>query len=294
MLTKRWRQMRLLPILLAGFVSITFAQSPAQESPVKMAEDVKGASVSPPPTQAQPASEDPRVERREVIVPFGTRIPLSVVNFVSSRNAKAGDPVYFETMFPITVGSQVVIPVGAYVRGTITEVKRSGRVKGRAEMYLRFDSLTLPNGTTREFKATVSQSDARIPGNLKEGKIEAEGTKGRDAGTIAASGAAGASIGAIAGGASGSPGVGTAIGAGAGAVAGLIVALAQRGNEIDLYRGTEVDMTLDRNLVFDEGELTHFTRDSASDRYYERPGPPARQAGADPRDSGHKRFPYPF
>ncbi|MBZ5552139.1 MAG: hypothetical protein LAO21_05415 [Acidobacteriia bacterium] len=284
--------MRILPVLLAGVVSIALGQSPTQEPPVKKAEDVKEASAGPPSTQAQPASEDPRVERREVIVPSGTRIPLSVVNFVSSRNAKAGDPVYLETMFPITIGNRVIIPVGSYVRGTITEVKRSGRVKGRAEMYLRFDSLTLPNGTTREFTATVSQADARIPGNLKEGKIEAEGTKGRDAGTIAATGAAGTSIGAIAGGASGHPGMGTAIGAGAGAVAGLIVALVQRGNEVDLYRGTEVDMTLDRNLVFDEGELTHFGRDPSSDRYYERPGPPPRQGGADPRD--RRRFPYPF
>jgi hypothetical protein len=294
MLTKRWRQMRWLPVLLAGVVSIAFAQSPTQEPPVKKGEEVKEAGAAPLPTQTQPASEDPRVERREVIVPSGTRIPLSVVNFVSSRNAKAGDPVYLETMFPITVGNRVVIPVGSYVRGTITEVKRSGRVKGRAEMYLRFDSLTLPNGTTREFTATVSQADARIPGTLKEGKIEAEGTKGRDAGTVAATGAAGTSIGAIAGGASGHPGVGTAIGAGAGAVAGLIVALAQRGNEVDLYRGTEVDMTLDRNLIFDEGELGRFARDPASDRYYERPGPPPRQGGADPRDSGRRRFPYPF
>lgn len=293
MWTMRWRQMILVAVLLAGAVSIAFAQSPPQEPPGKKAGDAKEASATPPPPQTQPAPEDPRVERREVIVPSGTRIPLSVVNFVSSRNAKAGDPVYLETMFPITIGNRVVIPVGSYVRGTITEVKRSGRVKGRAEMYLRFDSLTLSNGTTRDFTATVSQADARIPGNLKEGKIEAEGSKGRDVGTIATTGAAGTTIGAIAGSASDHPGMGTAIGAGAGAVAGLIMVLAQHGNEIDLYRGTEVDMTLDRNLVFDEGELMHFARDPSSDRYYERPGPPQR-GGADPRDAGRKRLPYPF
>ncbi len=293
MLTKKWSRMPLFTVLLLGLVSIVWAQSPSQEQPPKKSEDVKEAGVVPGSTPAPAVPEDPRVERREVIVPSGTRVPLSVVNFVSSRNARSGDPVYLETMFPITVGNRVVIPVGSYVRGTITEVKRSGRGKGRAEMYLRFDSLTLPNGTTRDFTATVSQADARIPGNLKEGKIEAAGTKGRDAGTIATTGAAGTSIGAIAGSASGHPGVGTAIGAGAGAVAGLIIALAQRGNEVDLYRGTEVDMTLDRNLVFDEGELTHFARDPSSDRYYERPGPPSRQSGSDDR-YGRRRLPFPF
>ncbi len=272
----------LMVLAALGLTSVLWAQEPPVVPPVKSPESAPVAA----PENA------PRVARQEIIVPSGTKVPLSMVNSVSSRTARAGDPVFLRTMFPVFINGHLVIPVGSYVRGTITDVKRSGRVKGRAEMYIRFDSLTLPNGTTRDFNAVVSNEDAQVPGKTREGKIEAEGTKGRDAATIAETGATGTAIGAIAGSASGHPGVGTAIGAGAGAIAGLIVALAQRGNEITLLRGSEVDMTLDRNLVFDEGELTGLHADA--DRYDQ---PPARDLrnGRSPGyydQYGRRRLPY--
>lgn len=284
MLAKRLFWMACIAVLYLGMVAIAFGQTAPDSSQEIKAEASKAEGAAP---QSQPPvpTDQPRVERREVIVPSGTRVPLRMLNFVSSRNARAGDPIYLETVFPITVGNHVVIPVGSYVRGTVTAVTRSGRGKGRAQMFVRFDSLTLPNGTTRDFNATVTQADARIPGNMKEGKIEAEGTKGRDAATIAGTAVVGTSIGAIAGGASGHAGTGAAIGAGAGGLTGLIIALTQRGREIDLYRGTEVDMTLDRNLVFDESELMRSAR-----------GRSPRDTTTDPRsqDRYDRRFPNPF
>ncbi len=56
----------------------------------------------------------------------------------------------WKTVFPIVLNSHIVIPAGSYVTGTVTGIRKPGRVKGRAEMYVRFDSLTLPNGVTRE------------------------------------------------------------------------------------------------------------------------------------------------
>jgi hypothetical protein len=295
MLAKRLYWMAFIAVLYLGIVTMALGQTTPDSSQEKKAEASSAEGVS-PPLQPPAATDQPRVERREVIVPSGTRVPLRMLNFVSSRNARAGDPIYLETVFPITVGNHVVIPVGSYVRGTITEVSRSGRGKGRAQMFVRFDSITLPNGTTRDFNATLTQADARIPGNMKEGKIEAEGTKGRDAATIAGGAVVGTSIGAIAGGASGHAGTGAAIGAGAGGLTGLIIALTQRGREIDLYRGTEVDMTLDRNLVFDESELTRSARGPASGRYNDQPGPPSRDRTTDPRiqDRYGRRYPIPY
>src|SRR5579862_2023767 len=80
------------------------------------------------------------------VVASGTRIPLGLINTVTTKNAAEGDRVYLETVFPILANGRIVIPPGSYVAGTVTEVKRPGRVKGRGELYLRFDSLTLPNG----------------------------------------------------------------------------------------------------------------------------------------------------
>ena len=134
-------------------------------------------------------------------------------------------------MFPIVLEGKVVIPPGSYVAGTITQVKRPGRVKGRGELYLRFDSLTLPNGVTRDFRARVGALDGRATEDLDkaEGKIRSEGNKGGDAQKVGEAAAAGASVGAIAGSVAGHAGMGVGIGAGAGAAAALAGVLLSRG-----------------------------------------------------------------
>ncbi len=63
-------------------------------------------------------------------VPGGTHIPLVLHNAISTRSARPGDPVYFETLFPIMIDGHVVIPAGSYMSGEVTEAKRAGRVKG--------------------------------------------------------------------------------------------------------------------------------------------------------------------
>ena len=89
----------------------------------------------------------------------GTKVPLALINSLSTKHAAEGDRVYLETVFPIMVQGRIVIPPGSYVAGTVTQVKRPGRVKGRGEMFLRFDSLTLPNGVTRDFRARMGSTD---------------------------------------------------------------------------------------------------------------------------------------
>src|SRR5713226_8344353 len=169
----------------------------------------------------------------------GTRIPLSLINSVSTKNAAPGERVYLETVFPILVDSRIVIPPGSWVMGTITEVKRPGKVKGRGEFHLRFDSLTLPNGATRDFRAHVTGLDGRASEELdhKEGTIRSEGDKIGDVRTVGEATAAGASIGALAGSIKGVPGMGAAIGAGAGAVAALMGVMFTRGPDAVLAKG---------------------------------------------------------
>jgi hypothetical protein len=144
------------------------------------------------------------------------------------------------------------------VAGTVTQIKRPGRVKGRGELFLRFDSLTLPNGVTRDFRARVSSLDGRGNEELDrtEGKIRSEGDKAGDARTIGEAAGAGASIGAIAAGASsGHYGMGAGIGAAAGATAGLMGVLLSRGPDAVLAKGSSLEMVLDRPLQFKASEL---------------------------------------
>ncbi len=187
----------------------------------------------------------------------GTHIPLSLINSVSTKNSAPGDRVYLESVFPILVNGKIVIPPGSYVSGTITEVQRPGKVKGRGEFHLRFDSLTLPNGVTRDFRARIDALDGRASEELdrKEGSVRSEGNKGGDTRTVGETAAAGASVGALAGSLSGAAGMGAGIGAAAGAAAGLVGVLFTRGPDAVLARGTSVEMVLDRSVNFDENDL---------------------------------------
>ena len=97
--------------------------------------------------------------------------------------------------------------------GTVTEVKRPGRVKGRGELYVRFDSLTLPNGVTRDFRARMGSLDGRAPETLdkSEGKIKGEGDKAGDIKTVGEGAGIGATVGGLAGVTASARGVGQAV-----------------------------------------------------------------------------------
>ena len=189
-------------------------------------------------------------------VESGVKLPLSLINSVSTKHSLQGDRVYLETAFPILANGRIVIPVGSYVAGTVTQIKKPGRVKGRGEIYVRFDTLTLPNGVTRDFRSRMGSMDASSSGSLDraEGKVESESDKLGDARTVAETTATGASIGSIAGVASKSVGKGLGIGAGAPA-AGLIAILAMRGPDAVMAKGSTVEMILDRPLSFSETDL---------------------------------------
>jgi type IV secretion system protein VirB10 len=193
----------------------------------------------------------------EYVVDPGTKIPLSLINTISTKHSAEGDRVYLETAFPILVNGRIVIPVGSYVAGTVTQIKKPGRMKGRGELYVRFDSLTLPNGVTRDFRARLGGVDGQTSGELdrSEGKVKSEGNKAGDARSVGEAAGAGASIGVIAGSAAGHTGMGAGIGAAAGAAAGLVGVLATRGPDAVLARGSTVEMVLDRPVTFSDSDL---------------------------------------
>jgi hypothetical protein len=152
-------------------------------------------------TPAKPADAAPTANKTiaKIQVPSGTHIPLVLHNSISTRSARPGDPVYFETLFPIMIDGKVVIPAGSYVSGEVTESKRPGRVKGRGELMIKLTTLILPNAYMVNLNA--------VPGNAgtggnettdSEGRIIGDSEKGHDIGTIAKTTAAGAGIGGVA------------------------------------------------------------------------------------------------
>ena len=81
---------------------------------------------------AQDAVQASEPEHKTFVVENGTRIPLSMVNSVSTKTSGEGDRVYLETSFPIAVKGKIVIPAGSYVLGTVMASKRPVSAAHRA------------------------------------------------------------------------------------------------------------------------------------------------------------------
>ncbi|HLI30980.1 MAG TPA: hypothetical protein VKV79_07785 [Terriglobia bacterium] len=192
-----------------------------------------------------------------ITVPADTTIPLALRSAISSKTAYPGEAVYCRTVFPIAVNNRIVIPVGSYVKGEITQVVKPGRIKGKAKLGIRFDTLTLPNGVTEQLRAVLSSfaGNGTEGFDRKEGKVEGQSTKGRDVGRIARATVVGAELGSIAGISGGHTLRGLGIGSAAGGAAGAVWVMATRGKNIYLPPGTNLELELTAPLQFDENQL---------------------------------------
>jgi hypothetical protein len=228
-----------------------------------------------PSAPAVPADSPVAASNSKIVVPENTTIPMILLNTINTKSAYVGQSIYCESIYPITVGNHIIIPKGSSIRGTVTEVIRPGRVKGRAQIGLRFDELILPNGTTRHLRATLSGfgSEGNDKYKPKEGQIEGGGSKGKDAETVARTTIPGAEIGTIVGAAKGAPLEGLGIGSAAGAAAGVAWILAARGKDIVLSHGTSLELQLSQPVAFDREEV-----DPAS-RYDAGPAMPRQEYG---------------
>lgn len=225
--------------------------------PPPLSPEAKAAATAPTP--------GPKVE-----VPTGTHLSMVLHNAISTRSARPGDPVYLETVFPVMINGKVVIPAGSYVSGEVTDSKRAGRVKGRAELMIKLNTLILPNAYMVSFNGSPSNTGTGGGETVdNEGKIKGDSDKAGDAGTIIEGGAIGAGIGGLAA----QSGKGAGIGAGVGAAAGLIAVLLTRGPDAELPRGSTVEAVLDRPMYLDADKDQFSTPGEASTLA----GPPNRE-----------------
>lgn len=234
-------------------------------------------ATAPTPAPAAPASAGASAKPAMIEVPGGTHIPLVLHNAISTRSARPGDPVYFETLFPIMIDGRVVIPAGSYMSGEVTEAKRAGRVKGRAELGIKLTTIILPNSYMVDLNAMPSSAGSGGGETVNdEGKVVGDSDKASDAGTVIKSTAAGAGIGGIAGGARGA-----GIGAGIGAAAGLGAVLLSRGPDAELPRGSTIEAVIDRS-IFLEADKVQFTT----------PGQASTLAGPPNREPTRTKIPF--
>lgn len=232
------------------------AWASAQNTPTPSAQ---GAST-PQPTTADGSASNPspadspsvpdNSAARQLTVPAGTEVLLQLKNAIDTKNAHTGDGVYCQTTFPVVIDNITVIPPGTYVKGEIARVQRPGRIKGRAEVLLRFNTVIFPSGYTVEMPGTLHGD----PGTAKaktdeEGAIKSDGhDKLRKAPEAAGKGAL---YGTVAGTVASGTLNGARIGGGIGAAAGLASVLLTRGPDVRIEPGAAFTMRLERPLVVD-------------------------------------------
>lgn len=187
------------------------------------------------------------------LLPSGTRIPLVVLRTVSTRNAAAGDQVYLQTLVPIAANRRILIPAGSNVTGTITQVERPGKVKGKGQMFVRFDTILFPSGVQLDLAGKIGAVDGanNATVNRDEGKVTSGGAEGRDAMVAAGTTVTGTAMGHWIGG-TGAP---AGIGAAAGGAAGLAAILLTRGPDASLPSGSSVEMVLQHDLKITREDL---------------------------------------
>ena len=168
-----------------------------------------------------------RFTTREVTVPAGTQLPIILDTGVASNTSRVEQPVRAHLSRDVRLDNEVVIPAGSEVSGTVTAVRRPGKVKGRAYIAVRFTTLA-PRGSGERYRVDT-------------GRVARTGraTKKKDAMKIGVPAAGGAAIGALVGGKKGA-----LIGAGAGGGAGTAVVLSTRGEEVGIGRGAALTLRL--------------------------------------------------
>lgn len=188
----------------------------------------------PAPTPKEDASTAPAKspELREVTIPAGTTLSATLATPVASDTSHVEDPVRATLSHAVSAEGIQALPAGTTLIGNVTHAERAGKVKGRAEVAFRFNTIDLPGDGGRQPITTGTISHL------------AATTKKKDATKIGIGAGAGAAVGAIVGGGSGAA-KGAVIGGGAGTAA----VLATRGDEVRLAVGTPVSVKLTAPLT---------------------------------------------
>lgn len=179
------------------------------------------ASGTAPVFAARPADD-----YRDVTIPAGTILHLTLQTPVGSDTSRLEQPVEATLRTPVIVRGVRVLPAGTAVSGHVTAARRPGKVKGRGYVAMRFTDLDTPGEGTTRIRTTAA-------GHL------APATKEKDALKIIAPAAGGAVLGRVIGGKGGAR-----KGAVIGGAAGTGYVLSTRGADARLGKGARIAVRL--------------------------------------------------
>jgi Bacterial conjugation TrbI-like protein len=221
---------------------------------------VKPADNSPStPTQANPAAASTQhapPSPSSIVIPAGSKIPLTLKQAISTKNAREGDPVYAETAFPFVTNERILVPAGTYIQGKISHTEKPGRSKKRAELLIHFTSMIYPSGYTVMLPGSVENTPGADNHGVKdsEGTIQADKDTGKRVEDAAKGGAVGGTVGSVGGLAAGGLN-GARYGGLAGLAGGVAWALLKHGPDVKLEVGTSIEMEIQRDVPVDASRI---------------------------------------
>lgn len=234
-------------ILITGMAWAQAAQTaPPANAPVA-APSAQGMSGAPAAAPQNPNA---------VVIPGGSKIPLTLKQAISTKNAREGDAVYAETAFPFVLNDRILIPAGTYIQGKISRVQKPGRSIKRAELLVHFTSMIYPSGYTVMLPGSVENTPGADSNGVKdsEGTIQADKNTGKRIEDAAKGGAVGGTVGSIGGLAAGGLN-GARYGGLAGLAGGVAWALLKHGPDVKLDVGTSLEMEIQRDVPVDASRI---------------------------------------
>jgi hypothetical protein len=223
----------------SGLVAAGPAADARRDAEAKATSGSDGKAPAAPvaPAAPKPKDDDSSAAAKlpefvEVTIPAGTTLSATLASAVASDTSKVEDPVRATLRTSVSAEGRQALPKGTTLVGHVTSVERSAKVKGRASIAFRFNTVDLAGDAGRQPITTETISHL------------APATKKKDATKIGVGAGAGAAIGAIVGG-----GSGAAKGAAIGGAAGTGAVLATRGEEVRLAAGTPVSVKLTAPLT---------------------------------------------
>lgn len=161
--------------LYAGAQSETDPSTAAQNSSGTVESEPEAAPNAAAPAAAQPNASAPQAQ--PVTVPAGTAIPLTLVSPIKSRSTKRGDTVRAMVAFPVTTGTQLAIPAGTYVEGTVKSLDPHTLQNRLPEVEIHFTRMLFANGYAVDLDADSTQAQVEEP-ETKAPATESAGNEG--------------------------------------------------------------------------------------------------------------------
>jgi hypothetical protein len=96
------------------------------------------------------------VQRATLTVPAETEVKVQVLSGIHTQVNHVNDPVVAEVLKPVFVEGKLALPKGSLLDGHITIIRNPGHMHHSAELGMRFDRITLPDGQEKPVAAMLA------------------------------------------------------------------------------------------------------------------------------------------